>query len=134
MKYQCVDTLTSLSRLRLSSLGVIDILTHESRPDIATLQHEDLVMFGKVVISLCSSNSGVSNNFPKAIDNLSRHYSQDLKNVTLFLISKPGPLKVSDVIRSNAKTIDQYSDHTTIIRHDRISHRDRVRGLGEVRS
>jgi PAB-dependent poly(A)-specific ribonuclease subunit 3 len=34
------------------------------------------------------------NNLPKALETLSKYYSADLKNVALFLISKPGPHKV----------------------------------------
>ena len=52
-------------------------------------------MLGKLVFSLCCNNMASMNNLPKAIDNVSRHYSQDLKNVALFLISKPSPIKVN---------------------------------------
>ncbi|KAJ3552928.1 hypothetical protein NM688_g3893 [Phlebia brevispora] len=84
---------TGKNRIRISSCGIIDILMYEARQDMALLQQEDLAMFGKLVFSLCCNNLAAMNNLPKAIDNLSRHYSQDLKNVALFLISKPGPLK-----------------------------------------
>jgi len=34
------------------------------------------------------------------LDHISRHYSPDVKNLVLFLISKPGPAKsVDEVIR-----------------------------------
>jgi PAB-dependent poly(A)-specific ribonuclease subunit 3 len=34
------------------------------------------------------------------LEHISRHYSPDVKNLVMFLISKPGPLKsIDDVIR-----------------------------------
>lgn len=84
---------TSENRVRISSCGVIDVLTYESRADIAMLQQEDLVMFGKLVFALCCNNLAAMNNFPKAVENLGRHYSADVKAVALFLVSKPAPNK-----------------------------------------
>lgn len=59
------------------------------------LQQEDLVMFGKLVFALCCNNPSAVSNISKAMETLNRHYSQELKNVCLYLISKPTPLKVS---------------------------------------
>ncbi|KZT05203.1 uncharacterized protein LAESUDRAFT_727140 [Laetiporus sulphureus 93-53] len=84
---------TENNRVRIGSCGIVDVLTYESRTDIAILQQEDLVMFGKLVFALCNNNLAAMNNFPKAVENLGRHYSPDLKAVALFLVSKPGPNK-----------------------------------------
>lgn len=64
------------------------------------LQQEDLVMFGKLVFALCCNNLAAMNNFPKAVENLSRHYSADVKAVALFLVSKPAPNKASAAART----------------------------------
>ncbi|KAH9948457.1 hypothetical protein B0H21DRAFT_777847 [Amylocystis lapponica] len=85
---------TGKNRVRISSCGVVDVLMYETRTDMAYLQQEDLAMFGKLVFALCCSNLAAMNNLPKAIESLGRHYSADLKSVALFLISKPGPLKL----------------------------------------
>ncbi|KAI0946119.1 hypothetical protein AcV7_010175 [Taiwanofungus camphoratus] len=84
---------TGKNRVRISSCGVVDVLMYESHSDVALLQQEDLAMFGKLVFSLCCNNLAAMNNLPKAVENLSRHYSADLKTVALFLISKPSPQK-----------------------------------------
>ena len=53
-----------------------------------------MVSFGKLVFALCCNSVSAMNNLPKAMDTITRHYSPDLKNVALFLVSKPGPNKV----------------------------------------
>ncbi|KAF7793555.1 hypothetical protein EIP86_004669 [Pleurotus ostreatoroseus] len=87
---------TGKNRVRCGSCGIVDIILYETRQEMSLLQQEDLSMLGKLVFSLCCNNMASMNNLPKAIDNLSRHYSQDLKNVALFLISKPSPIKVNN--------------------------------------
>ena len=78
----------------MNSCGVVDILMHEARHDISMLQMEDLAMFGKLLFSLCCNSLTAMNNLPKAVDNITRHYSPEMKNIALFLISKPSPMKV----------------------------------------
>ena len=63
--------------------------------DVKLLQQEDLNMFGALILQLCAGSIGAMNNIAKAAENLGRNYSSDLKNVALFLITKPGPHKVS---------------------------------------
>jgi PAB-dependent poly(A)-specific ribonuclease subunit 3 len=76
-------------RIRISSCGIVDVLMYDSRQDIAVLQQEDLAMFGRLIFQLCCNNLAVMNS-----ETLGRQYSGDMKNVVLFLISKPGPHKV----------------------------------------
>lgn len=72
----------------------MDVLTHDACPEVAILQQEDLMMFGKLVFALCTNNLAAMNNFTKAVENVGRHYSAELKAVALFLVSKPAPNKV----------------------------------------
>lgn len=37
-------------------------------------------------------------NLPKSVDHISRMYSPDLKNVVLYLLSKPGPRKTIEEV------------------------------------
>lgn len=67
---------------------------YETRQDLAMLQQEDLAMFGKLVIALCCNNITAISNLPKALESLGRSYSADVKNVALYLVSKPGSHKV----------------------------------------
>lgn len=69
---------------------------YDTHQDIVVLQQEDLAMFGRLVFALCCNNLAAINNVPKALETLGRQYSADMKNVALFLITKPGPHKVGD--------------------------------------
>ena len=85
-----------MHRIRISSCGVVDVLMYDTHQDITLLQQEDLAMFGRLVFALCCNNLAAINNVPKALEALGKQYSSDMKNVALFLISKPGPHKVRD--------------------------------------
>jgi PAB-dependent poly(A)-specific ribonuclease subunit 3 len=80
----------------MSSCGLIDVLMHDVHPipDVHVLQHEDLVAFGRLIIALCCANPHADTNLQKAMEIIGRHYSVDVKNIILFLISKPTPHKV----------------------------------------
>lgn len=67
---------------------------YDTRQDIAIVQQEDLVMFGRLVFALCCGNLAAMNTLPKALDTMSRMYTADVKTLALYLISKPGPHKV----------------------------------------
>lgn len=68
---------------------------YDTRQDVALVQQEDLVMFGRLVFGLCCGNPAAINTLPKALDVMGRMYSADVKTLALYLISKPGPHKVS---------------------------------------
>lgn len=97
---------TGRNRVRISSCGLADVLTYNpASPSrlpgvpIPTEQiQEDLVMFGKLIMALCCNNVAAMNNFGKSLDVITQHYSQDLKNVALFCLSKPGVHKVMPYI------------------------------------
>lgn len=82
--------------VRLASCGIVDVLTHDARQpqDLGMLQQEDLAAFGRLVFLLGCGHAGAVNNPQKALDTLGRHYSADVGNVALFLVSKPTPKKV----------------------------------------
>jgi PAB-dependent poly(A)-specific ribonuclease subunit 3 len=67
---------------------------YDTRQDLATLQQEDLALFGKLLLALCCNNMAAMNNLPKALELVSRNYSSDIKNVAFYLVSKPGSHKV----------------------------------------
>jgi len=84
---------TGKNRVRISSCGLIDVLMYETHQDSATLQQEDLTLFGKLLLSLCCNNVAAMNNLPKALELVGRNYSPDIKNVAYYLVSKPGSHK-----------------------------------------
>ncbi|KAI0696153.1 hypothetical protein BC835DRAFT_1343276 [Cytidiella melzeri] len=85
--------LTGQNRVRVSSCGIVDILTHEARQDMGMLQQEDMTMFGRLIFMLCCNSPSATSNMAKAMESLNRHYSQELKNVVLYLVAKPNHMK-----------------------------------------
>jgi PAB-dependent poly(A)-specific ribonuclease subunit 3 len=83
-------------RIRVSSCGIVDILAHEARQDVVLSQQEDLQMFGRLIFTLCCHNPSAASNMAKSMESLNRHYSQELKNVVLYLVAKPNHMKVRD--------------------------------------
>ncbi|KAG6335052.1 hypothetical protein ID866_4030 [Astraeus odoratus] len=79
--------------IRINSCGIVDVLLYDTRQDTTILQQEDLVMFGRLLISLCCNSLAALNALPKALDTMGRIYSPDIKTLALYLISKPGPHK-----------------------------------------
>ncbi|KAG9310982.1 hypothetical protein JVU11DRAFT_8860 [Chiua virens] len=89
--------LTRHVRLRISSCGIVDVLMYDTRQDIALVQQEDLVMFGRLLFTLCCGNLGAVNVLPKALDTMGMMYSTEVKTLALYLISKPSPHKASGI-------------------------------------
>ncbi|KAM6493381.1 hypothetical protein JOM56_011515 [Amanita muscaria] len=89
---------TGQNRVRIGACGLIDVLMHDTPQDVGILQHEDLLMFGRLLYALCCSTLAVTNgpSFQKSLDTIGRQYSQDLKNAILFLMSKAGPHRTID--------------------------------------
>lgn len=84
-----------LSRLRINSCGIVDVLLYDTRQDITITQQEDLVLFGRLLVALCCNSLAALSALPKALDTIGRIYSSDIQALALFLVSKPAPLKVS---------------------------------------
>ena len=82
-------------RIRISSCGIVDVLMYDTGQDVALAQQDDLVMFGRLIFALCCGSLAAMNTLPKALDVMERMYSADVKTLALYLVSKPGPHKVS---------------------------------------
>lgn len=86
--------------VRLNGCGILDVLAYDGQTPMAVYQQEDLVSFGKLVISMCCEFFQPGQHPAAPLDHIARHYSPDVKNLVLFLISKPQPIKsIDDVIR-----------------------------------
>ncbi|KAH7907382.1 hypothetical protein BJ138DRAFT_1214236 [Hygrophoropsis aurantiaca] len=95
---------TGKNRYYIYSCGIADVLMYDGRQDTSLLQQEDLAMFGRLVFGLCCNNLAAINTLPKALEIMSHLYSVDIKNIALYLISKPGPHKnISQVIEMTGK-------------------------------
>ena len=81
------------NRVRLGSCGIVDVLMHDTRQDLAALQQEDFIMFCRLIFALCCGATSAISSLAKAVEALSRYYSNDVKSIALYLVSKPGNSK-----------------------------------------
>ena len=89
-------------RIRLNGCGIFDMLTFDpgtKPPALLHYQQEDLLQFGQLVVSLAVGSLAAIHNLSKSLELIGGHFSLDLKNVILYLLSKPSSFKsVDDVI------------------------------------
>ncbi|KAL4077624.1 hypothetical protein J3A83DRAFT_4356596 [Scleroderma citrinum] len=85
--------LTGKNRLRINSCGIVDVLLYDTRQDITIIQQEDLALLGRLLIALCCNSLAALSALPKALDTMGRIYSEEIKTLALYLISKPSPIK-----------------------------------------
>ncbi|KAG5457790.1 MAG: hypothetical protein BJ554DRAFT_2113 [Olpidium bornovanus] len=88
-----------MRRLRVNCVGVFDLINYDGGKNQPHFQQEDLLNFGQLILSLACLSLTAIHNLPKSLDYITRFYSMDLKNVVLYLLSKPSPMKsVDDVV------------------------------------
>ncbi|KAI8145218.1 hypothetical protein BJV82DRAFT_605362 [Fennellomyces sp. T-0311] len=91
---------TGKHRIRINCVAMLDVLQFETEQNIALQQQEDLLAFGKLIVSLACNSTQSIHTLPQSVELLSRYYSPDLKDVVLYLLSKPMATKtVDEVIR-----------------------------------
>ncbi|CEP17331.1 hypothetical protein [Parasitella parasitica] len=91
--------MTSKNRLRINCAGLVDVLQFDNTAEQkrALYQQEDLLSFGKLIISL-ACNTPVPATSMQSFDFMSRFYSPDLKNVAYYLLGKPTMSKSIDEV------------------------------------
>ncbi|KAI1301494.1 PAN2-PAN3 deadenylation complex subunit pan3 [Halotydeus destructor] len=100
-------------RLRLSGCAVFDIIAHETflidaqstptRTIISQFQQDDLLAFGRICLALaCNSMTVIKReNWPQAMEIVTRSYSNDLKTLIWHLLSvrqAPSPRSINDIM------------------------------------
>ncbi|KAG9005663.1 PAB-dependent poly(A)-specific ribonuclease subunit 3 [Tulasnella sp. JGI-2019a] len=97
---RCLDPKTVMAtgknRLRIDCCGVMDVIGYNPAIGMEFLQQEDLHMFGKLLLLICCLNANASANLAKAMETITRLYSQDVGAAIVFLLSKAGPKKTID--------------------------------------
>ena len=78
---------TSKNRIRLNACAVLDVTHHDNQRPITDFQQEDLAQLGRLVLQIVSGTSTPSFNIPKALEQLSRSYSDRLKECVLWLLA-----------------------------------------------
>ncbi|CAH1179558.1 unnamed protein product [Phaedon cochleariae] len=122
--------INSRNRLRLSCLGVMDVVLQETNSSInqlALVQHyqqEDLSALGKLVLALaCKSTMAVQReNMSTALDIVSRSYTADLRNLIMYLLATQQRRSVTDLmpmIGARFYTqLDNLHNHIEILDHE----------------
>uniref|UniRef100_F6SEU1 Pan3 C-terminal knob domain-containing protein n=1 Tax=Ciona intestinalis TaxID=7719 RepID=F6SEU1_CIOIN len=98
--------ITDKSRVRINGVGIFDVLGYDNshsnpRAHMQQYQQEDMVALGKVVLALaCNSVSSIQrDNFPKSIELVVMNYSNDLKNLIMYLLTpQQRPHNVNDIM------------------------------------
>ena len=105
---RCVDLgkiiLTDKNRIRLNACSILDVVQFETRRPVQDLQQEDLLQFGRIILSLATLTppSLVSNaNANAAMEHITRHYSAELRD-TVFWLLTPHPQQ------KHPKNIDEF--------------------------
>ncbi|KAF9204526.1 PAB-dependent poly(A)-specific ribonuclease subunit 3 [Haplosporangium sp. Z 27] len=89
---------TGKNRVRLNCCGIMDMLTYDSAPNVAHLQQDDILNLGQLMMTLACKSLTATHNISKSVDYIAQHYTQDMKNMILFLMSQPVPMKTVDQI------------------------------------
>ncbi|KAK8847561.1 hypothetical protein IAR55_005420 [Kwoniella newhampshirensis] len=90
---------TGKNRIRLNGCGVLDVLAYDAQ-NLAIHQQEDLVSLGKLILTLCYEFFLPGQHPAIPLDHISRHYSPDLKQLVIYLITQSShPRSVDDVVK-----------------------------------
>lgn len=83
---------TSKNRIRLNACGILDVVQPSEPDTLALLQEDDLRQIGRLILALAIGNNAAASN-PKALDFMSRAYSERLRNCvgSLIQVSHPQP-------------------------------------------
>ncbi|KAI9317774.1 hypothetical protein BX666DRAFT_1940653 [Dichotomocladium elegans] len=88
---------TGKNRLRVICAAALDVLQFDTKNNsLEEHQQEDFLAFGKLIIGLACNSPQSYHNLPRSFELLSHYYSSDIKQIVLYLLSKP----------TSAKTID----------------------------
>lgn len=75
----------------MNCCGLLDVVTHGSNTNVGSLQQDDVLALGKLLLALTNVSTSAVQNVPNALDVLARSYSEELHNFVVFLLSGPPP-------------------------------------------
>lgn len=78
---------TGKNRIRLNACGIMDVVQHEAQRTVDDLQHQDLVNFGQLIVTLGANSPNIMHNPTKAMEHFTRAYSPQLKNSVFWLLN-----------------------------------------------
>jgi PAB-dependent poly(A)-specific ribonuclease subunit 3 len=84
---------TSKNRVRLNCCSIFDVIAYDPNANAAarqTQQSEDLVNLGKLLVSLSCNSMAAVQNMNKSLEHIARSYSQEYRDMIMWLLSKSG--------------------------------------------
>ncbi|KAI7897743.1 uncharacterized protein BX663DRAFT_527391 [Cokeromyces recurvatus] len=90
--------ITGKNRIRLNGASILDVLQFDSGLNVVRQQQEDLLSFGKLIVALACNSLQAFHDPAQSFEYITRYYSSDLKNIVLYLLSKPLPTKNIDEV------------------------------------
>ncbi|KAF1986396.1 PAB-dependent poly(A)-specific ribonuclease subunit PAN3 [Aulographum hederae CBS 113979] len=81
--------ITSKSRIRLNACAILDVVQHDTPRTMTDLQQDDLIQLGKLILCLASNSASAVATLQKSVDNITRLYTQRLKDCVIWLLSPP---------------------------------------------
>ncbi|SPO03808.1 related to poly(A)-specific ribonuclease [Cephalotrichum gorgonifer] len=106
---RCVDLskiiCTDKNRIRLGACAILDVAQFEARRPVQDLQQEDLLQFGRVILSLASlTPPALLTNATAAMEHLGRNYSVELRDTVLWLLTpqQQQPKNIDEFVRGIA--------------------------------
>lgn len=89
--------LTDKNRVRLSACSVLDVVKYDAQQPLQELHQEDLVHLGKLILSIATHNTITTHNMAGAIDQLSRSYTAELRDIVIWLLTPAQPPQTKTV-------------------------------------
>ncbi|KAL2269393.1 hypothetical protein VTJ83DRAFT_1577 [Remersonia thermophila] len=119
--------LTETNRIRLSACSILDVVQFESNTkSLQELQQEDLVKFGRLILSLATLTPPAHlNNVSAALDSMGSKYSANLRDAVAWLIAPPNPgefKSIESFISGIATHMATYVDLALQDNDDKLSH------------
>jgi PAB-dependent poly(A)-specific ribonuclease subunit 3 len=105
--------LTDKNRVRLSACGVLDVVMFETAKPLGDLQAEDLVSFGRLILSIATHTAltPAPNAIKGAMEQFGRSYGAEMRDAVMWLVTPapaPAPQQQTAVSQTQAKSIDQF--------------------------
>ncbi|KAI4757351.1 PAB-dependent poly(A)-specific ribonuclease subunit pan3 [Aureobasidium sp. EXF-3400] len=84
--------ITSKSRLRLNSCGILDITQYEQGRSISELQQDDILQMGRLILCIANKNPTAHHNTQKSLEHVGRAYSEKMREVVTWLLTPATPM------------------------------------------
>ncbi|KFA76223.1 hypothetical protein S40288_07672 [Stachybotrys chartarum IBT 40288] len=84
--------LTDRNHIRLTACSILDVVQFETRRPVHDLQQEDLIQFGRTILSLATNTLPAHlTNLKTSLEQLSRTYSVELRDTVYWLLTPQQP-------------------------------------------